>query len=169
MSRAPYLHPSHREAKTDQIGTSSHQNGYGNGVLLGNWYEDRFAPKAGDVAVAYPMPNTTVTDDFQHRTTKVRPLMKTADLGKELLLGQGGEPVPLPPKEIDKFRLKKALWAEERDMEPSAHFVTTKMQADGPVARSVAVGETAQRVIRPLISQFSQQQVTDHTHLSLRR
>eukprot|EP00995_Heteronema_vittatum_P003977 NODE_1612_length_925_cov_232.100457_g475_i1.p1 GENE.NODE_1612_length_925_cov_232.100457_g475_i1~~NODE_1612_length_925_cov_232.100457_g475_i1.p1 ORF type:complete len:221 (-),score=68.16 NODE_1612_length_925_cov_232.100457_g475_i1:186-848(-) len=42
-TRAPYLHPSQRNLKSDQIGPSSHKNEYTLGVLQGNWGEDRAA------------------------------------------------------------------------------------------------------------------------------
>eukprot|EP00659_Diplonema_papillatum_P012495 gene12495-19333_t len=41
MSKAPYLHPSQRNLRTEQVGPSSHQNEYHVGVLQGNWVEDR--------------------------------------------------------------------------------------------------------------------------------
>eukprot|EP01012_Entosiphon_sulcatum_P039599 TRINITY_DN5233_c0_g1_i1.p1 TRINITY_DN5233_c0_g1~~TRINITY_DN5233_c0_g1_i1.p1 ORF type:complete len:222 (+),score=34.54 TRINITY_DN5233_c0_g1_i1:146-811(+) len=41
--RTPYLHPSQRNLKADQIGPSSHKNQYNVGVLQSNWVEDRAA------------------------------------------------------------------------------------------------------------------------------
>eukprot|EP01062_Namystynia_karyoxenos_P022198 TRINITY_DN18488_c0_g1_i1.p2 TRINITY_DN18488_c0_g1~~TRINITY_DN18488_c0_g1_i1.p2 ORF type:complete len:244 (+),score=81.86 TRINITY_DN18488_c0_g1_i1:86-733(+) len=40
---APYLHPSQRNLKTEQVGPSAHLNDYHVGVLQGNWVEDRAA------------------------------------------------------------------------------------------------------------------------------
>eukprot|EP00756_Hemistasia_phaeocysticola_P058626 Hpha_TRINITY_DN3526_c0_g1::TRINITY_DN3526_c0_g1_i1::g.25684::m.25684 len=58
MSRAPYLHPSQRNLKTEQVGPSSHQNEYHTGVLQGNWVEDRAA--CGQYAVRCQLDRMTV-------------------------------------------------------------------------------------------------------------
>lgn len=42
-SKIPYLHPSLRNLKSEQVGLSSHKNVYQNGVLEGNWLEERMA------------------------------------------------------------------------------------------------------------------------------
>eukprot|EP00760_Papus_ankaliazontas_P022768 PhM_4_TR18988/c0_g1_i1/m.19583 len=41
MPQKPYLHPSQRTLRTQQIGASSHKNSYHIGVLDGNWCEEQ--------------------------------------------------------------------------------------------------------------------------------
>eukprot|EP00755_Sulcionema_specki_P004722 Sspe_Gene.4618::Locus_1521_Transcript_1_1_Confidence_1.000_Length_838::g.4618::m.4618 len=58
MSNIPYLHPSQRNLRKEQVGPSSHQNEYHVGVLHGNWVEDRAA--IGQKPVKVKMDTTTI-------------------------------------------------------------------------------------------------------------
>ena len=164
----PYLNPTQRNAKTEQIGTSGHANNYGNGCLLGNWYEDRFAPKAGDVADVYPMPKTTQQGDFVSKTVTGRPLIRTADLGREMLFGRGdAEYNKIPPKIVESLQKTQHKWTQERDPEQSSQFVTTKTATDADFLRAVGLS-TSQKSSLPRNTQFTGAHIRDTAHLSLR-
>ena len=59
MAKVPYLHPSQRNLRTEQVGPSSHQNEYHVGVLQGNWVEERIA--FGQQAVPVKLDSLTVS------------------------------------------------------------------------------------------------------------
>ncbi len=165
----PYLNPTHRNNSTEQIGTSGHCNNYQNGCLLGNWYEDRFAPKAGDVAVAYPMPKTTYKGDFVSKAVAVRPLIRTSDLGRELLFGGGdAEYNKLPPKQVDALQSTQRKWSQERDPEQSAHYQSTKTATEAELLRA-ANATGSERSVQPRKTGFTGSMIRDHAHLALRK
>ena len=165
----PYLNPTHRDLKTEQIGTSGHHNNYQNGCLLGNWYEDRFAPKAGDVEVAYPLPKSTYKGDFIKKAVPVRPLIRTADLGRELLFGKGdSEFNSLPAKQIGSLQNKQRQWSTDRDPEQSSHYKTTKAATESQLLRSLG-SEGASSSIQPRKTGFTGSAINDHAQLSLRK
>ena len=166
----PYLNPTHRDLKTEQIGTSGHNNNYQNGCLLGNWYEDRFAPKAGDSAeVIYPLPKSTYKGDFNSKAVPIRPLIRTADLGRELLFGKGdSEFNSLPAKQIGSLQNKQRQWNTDRDPEGSSHYKSTKSETESNLLRSLNASGVAQQ-IQPRKTGFTGSAVNDHSHLSLRK
>eukprot|EP01003_Olkasia_polycarbonata_P005846 NODE_581_length_798_cov_90.786382_g517_i0.p1 GENE.NODE_581_length_798_cov_90.786382_g517_i0~~NODE_581_length_798_cov_90.786382_g517_i0.p1 ORF type:complete len:229 (+),score=34.94 NODE_581_length_798_cov_90.786382_g517_i0:77-763(+) len=91
--KTPYLHPSHRNLKSEQIGPSSHKNEYNVGVLQGDfWVEDRaaFDQKYTNV----PLEATTIMKaSFQNPGTHA-PVQKTTpipqgEMDKQLMFGHG--------------------------------------------------------------------------------
>eukprot|EP01010_Urceolus_cornutus_P000023 NODE_1002_length_1176_cov_236.712511_g762_i0.p1 GENE.NODE_1002_length_1176_cov_236.712511_g762_i0~~NODE_1002_length_1176_cov_236.712511_g762_i0.p1 ORF type:complete len:217 (-),score=34.82 NODE_1002_length_1176_cov_236.712511_g762_i0:424-1074(-) len=95
-SGLPYLHPSQRNLKSEQIGPSSHKNNFSIGVLDGNWVEDREA--FTQTYVHAPSENTTVSRaSYQHpggkagtKPHRVDPIT-AGSLPRQLLFGHGND------------------------------------------------------------------------------
>ena len=139
MPRRSYLSPQFRNLHTEQIGPSSHKNEFRNGVLVGNWFEDRL-PRAPGASLtgssdgtALPPLTTTHQAQFYDKTRAVpsQPMQKTPDMGRSLLFGHSpsGAPVPesahMPEKQVDRFQSKRATWRRETD--PDLGGTTTSM------------------------------------------
>lgn len=88
-TKLPYLHPSQRNLKSEQIGPSSHKNEYTIGVLQGNWIEERagFEQKFVDA----PLESISVAKASYQNPAKLQQLAAatTSDLEKELIFGHG--------------------------------------------------------------------------------
>eukprot|EP00672_Neobodo_designis_P027837 CAMPEP_0174827224 /NCGR_PEP_ID=MMETSP1114-20130205/560_1 /TAXON_ID=312471 /ORGANISM="Neobodo designis, Strain CCAP 1951/1" /LENGTH=199 /DNA_ID=CAMNT_0016060833 /DNA_START=70 /DNA_END=669 /DNA_ORIENTATION=+ len=142
MPRRSYLSPQFRNLHTEQIGPSSHKNEYRNGVLNGNWAEDRI-PKTGGTlgtndGTALPPIGSTYTAQFADKSKAVpaQPMHKTPDMGRSLLFGHNPsrDPTSVPPgsevpkKEVARFQEKRNAW--RRDTDPdfggSTTLTTTK-------------------------------------------
>eukprot|EP00997_Jenningsia_sp_PLL12_P006734 NODE_3304_length_789_cov_105.739189_g2761_i0.p1 GENE.NODE_3304_length_789_cov_105.739189_g2761_i0~~NODE_3304_length_789_cov_105.739189_g2761_i0.p1 ORF type:complete len:216 (-),score=23.33 NODE_3304_length_789_cov_105.739189_g2761_i0:79-726(-) len=90
-TKLPYLHPSQRNLKSDQIGPSGHKNEYNVGVLQANWVEDRASFEQRFVDP--PLESTTICKaSYQHpgRIRRVEP-SPVGDMAKELLFGHGSD------------------------------------------------------------------------------
>lgn len=88
-TKTPYLHPSEKRLKSEQIGPSSHKNVYHAGVLTGNWIEERAG--FGQIPVSVPLETTTINKlSFQHpgRSRRQEPTPHT-DVERALLFGHG--------------------------------------------------------------------------------
>eukprot|EP00667_Euglena_gracilis_P018119 EG_transcript_19214 len=88
-TKLPYIHPTQRSLKCEQIGPSSHKNEYSLGVLSGNWIEElaSFEKKVVDM----PLEGTSVMKASYQRpaaTQQLRPV-PPKELEKELLFGHG--------------------------------------------------------------------------------
>jgi hypothetical protein len=144
---------------------------YSCGVLLHNWYEDRFAPKAGALADVYPMPKTTYQGAFPAKSEPLRSMLRTGDLGKEILFGQGSleQTNTMPTVTYHKYEKKKQEWSEMRDPEAAGQLVTSKKAVDavvkelGASQRSLSGAATFSRS-----STFSKSKLRDHESLGLR-
>lgn len=142
---------------------------YSSGVLLHNWYEDRFAPKVGVLADTYPMPPTTYQCDFVTKNTAVRPMLRTNDLGKEILFSQGStlESTSTPSVTISKFEKKKQQWSEMRDPELAGTLVSHKKAVDTHVSKELREKPPAASALNRS-SVFTKSKLTDHEQLGLR-
>lgn len=147
---------------------SSQASQYNCGVLLHNWYEDRFAPKAGALADVYPMPQTTYQDEFLSKTTAIRPMLRTGDLGKEILFGQGKLDEPsIPPVNFSKYEQKKKEWSELRNPEHAGRLLSTKHVVDTEVAQG-----SAALLVEPKMNKttnFTRATLYDHQNMGLRQ
>ena len=164
---------------------------YNCGVLLHNWYEDRFAPRAGSLADVYPVPLTTNQAEFAKKSAALRPMLRTGDLGKDLLFGQGGVESVAPPltttsadygatfkasrlgasggatqqaEDTGKFASMKEEWRRMRDPETAGQLETTKSLMDAHAKKQAA--NSVQTV--PRKSGFSSSYIREHENLGLR-
>ena len=168
MGKVPYLHPTHRSLKTEQIGPSSHKNEYRTGVLVGNWLEERL-PKV-DPAPA-PMPKPTTASEFVTKSVAPRHLVRAPDAGRDLLFGHStsshvGAAKPEPV--IPKFQKKRQEWAVDRD--PDTHFMKTTKTVEMDAVGEIVIRD--KQVLHDAAvksgASFSKTFVQDHRHMSLR-
>mmetsp|Transcript_65994 Transcript_65994/g.76660 ORF Transcript_65994/g.76660 Transcript_65994/m.76660 type:complete len:164 (-) Transcript_65994:185-676(-) len=153
----------------DPLTAGSQAARYNSGVLLHNWYEDRFAPKVGVLADTYPMPSTTYQGDFTGRPAPIRPMLRTNDLGKEILFSQGStlESTSTPSVTIARFEKKRQEWSEMRDPEHAGTLVSTKRAVDSHVARDLRENPPSISALNRSTN-FTKSKLTDHEHLNLR-
>lgn len=147
---------------------------YSSGVLLHNWYEDRFAPKAGALADVYPMPNTTYQGDFSAKSEPLRSMLRTGDLGKEILFGQGSleQTHAIPSVTFHKYEKKKQEWSEMRDPEAAGQLVSSQRAVDTQVVKELSASQrsfdgSGSQYSRK--STFSKSNLRDHEGLGLRQ
>ena len=155
MPRRSYLSPQFRNLHTEQIGPSSHKNEFRNGVLVGNWAEDRL-PKAGGTlggsdGTTLPPLGSTYSAQFADKSRAVpsQPMHKAPDMGRALLFGHNpsrdGTAAPagaeMPHKEVSRFQAKRSEWKRETDPDfgGGSTFTTTKR------AEMDSVGELVNR------------------------
>ena len=183
MKRKSYLSPQFRNLRTEQIGPSSHKNEYRNGVLCGNWQEERYkGDNAHDATKHVPGAlHTSYKKDFggdarvPEGAAGPAAMHRTPDLGRELLFGHSakaarGEPPATGPvlKGLPKLEAKKAQW--KADVNPdSAPMLSTK------AALSDSVGKMVQRDASILKDSkvasghsFSASFVAEHSQVGLR-
>lgn len=128
--RLPYLHPSQRNLRTEQIGPSSHKNEYRSGVLIGDHSE---AKASQNLVKAQPKLQTrTINRNSYYPITKPEPALfsRPQEYQKELLFGHSGfvestaqRAQPLAPK-TSKIDKKKEEWDGARD--PDATRILAK-------------------------------------------
>lgn len=177
---------------SDSLTNAAPMQSYNCGVLLHNWYEDRFAPRAGSLADVYPVPPTTHQEEFHKKSAAIRPMLRTGDLGKDLLFGQGGVNSVAPPLSttsadygasfkasqastmkqqaeetgsVGKFASMKEEWRRMRDPETAGQLETTKSLMDAE-ARKRAVAEPIQK--NPRKTGFTASHIREHENLGLR-
>lgn len=151
--------------------SSSQAAQYNCGVLLHNWFEDRFAPKAGALADVYPMPPSTYCADFTAKTTPIRPMLRTGDVGKEILFNQGSlEGTAMASVTYSKYDKKKQEWSEMRDPELAGHLVTTKAAVEAQMLKcaSSSAASSATNFSASRKSTFTKSRLTDHENMGLR-
>eukprot|EP00760_Papus_ankaliazontas_P025229 PhM_4_TR2536/c0_g1_i1/m.61221 len=85
--RLPYLHPSQRNLRTDQIGPSSHKNEFRPGVLIGEWQEQK---SAVGLRAVYPklQTRTIYRNSFYGDKADKALYSRPKDYPRELLFGQ---------------------------------------------------------------------------------
>lgn len=95
----PYLHPSQRSLKTDQIGPSGHKNQYHVGVLEGNWFEDRgsFGPQRSNLPAGKHF-STATTQRVSYQEDAAwqearQPTATSLEAPRELLFTHGAHPI----------------------------------------------------------------------------
>eukprot|EP00744_Colponema_vietnamica_P005819 GILI01008483.1.p1 GENE.GILI01008483.1~~GILI01008483.1.p1 ORF type:complete len:150 (+),score=32.82 GILI01008483.1:88-537(+) len=144
MSRAPYLHPTKRNYSTDQVGPSTHQNSYNQGVLLGNWYEERI-PK-NDVGGSpnasigkHDWPQSTAKADFGPKKVITRPMLVAPDLGRQLLFGQDASVTAWPSKTVKSLQAKQQGWAEQNNPDNAGAMTSTNAAASRSLLASQAI------------------------------
>jgi hypothetical protein len=90
----PYLHPSDRVLRSEQVGISNHQNQYNTGVLMGNWVAERGADETKLPPNAFNA-NTVHQTSFQHpqdlnpNALKRENLQVHEGLEKEIIFAHG--------------------------------------------------------------------------------
>ena len=146
MSKIPYLHPSQRNLRNEQVGPSNHQNEYHVGVLQDNWVEDRasFGQKQVNVKLdsltvakaSYQKPQEGVNYKavpYSQRETERHLLFgHGCDLHRtdyntihELTFSQSGGPT-----RNSLVAKKKAQWVVDNDPETDAYVTTRKLFHD---------------------------------------
>eukprot|EP00455_Lapot_gusevi_P050603 TRINITY_DN7369_c0_g1_i2.p1 TRINITY_DN7369_c0_g1~~TRINITY_DN7369_c0_g1_i2.p1 ORF type:complete len:177 (+),score=23.57 TRINITY_DN7369_c0_g1_i2:78-608(+) len=151
---------------------------FNSGVLLHNWYEDRFAPKAGALADVYPMPPTTYQAEYKQKSEPWRAMLRTGDLGKDILFGQGSleQTNTMPSVTFHKYEKKKQEWTEMRDPETAGQLVSTKKAVDTHVLKELqsSAASSSKRSLDSTgtsfsrNSTFSKSKLRDHEGLGLR-
>jgi hypothetical protein len=176
MGKVPYLHPTHRNLKTEQIGPSSHKNEYRTGVLVGNWLEERL-PKIDPSPGPWPQP--TSRGEFGPKTTAPRHLIRAPDAGRDLLFGHSsslhssGSATPTPTlnpinRQIPRFQQKRKDWAVDRD--PDTHYMKTTKKVEMDMVGEMVIRD--KQVLHDAAvktgASFVKTFVQDHRHMSLR-
>lgn len=192
MPRRAYLSPQFRNLHTEQIGPSSHKNEYRNGVLVGNWAEDRLprstnligtvTSESSPAATSLPPLSSTYKAQFSDKSKLVptQPMMKAPDLGRGLLFGHNGPSrgnhsasavESVPPKEVARFQEKRAEWRDVKDPDAARSFTTTKtaeMDRVGQLVQRDRDVMSATKATVPIPTNFSASFVNDHQVSGLR-
>ena len=148
MPRKAYLSPQFRNLRTEQIGPSSHKNEYRNGVLNGNWQEERYKGEVPEDTTRHVL-SSSYKGDFGG-SVKVpqgaggpAAMHRAPDLGRELLFGHStkparGEPAPVGAvkKNLPKLEAKKAEWKKAQDPD-AAPMESTKSALMDSVGKMV--------------------------------
>lgn len=99
-SKIPYLHPSLRILKSEQVGLSSHKNYYSdNRVLEGNWVEERMAKenllkstKPKFDSISETMDKYRDPKSYKEYPNIGSELMTTTELDRDILFAHGNNP-----------------------------------------------------------------------------
>eukprot|EP01059_Diplonema_ambulator_P020101 TRINITY_DN33793_c0_g1_i1.p1 TRINITY_DN33793_c0_g1~~TRINITY_DN33793_c0_g1_i1.p1 ORF type:complete len:178 (+),score=26.54 TRINITY_DN33793_c0_g1_i1:47-535(+) len=162
MSRAPYLHPSQRNLKNDQVGPSSHQNEYHVGVLQGNWVEERVVYNQRPQNVKLDC-LTVSRASYQNHGPGVEKAVPVSqhETSRHLLFGHGTDLTQTDfsttssiaythtscpdtiPQSNSLLAKKRAQWVVENDPEQD-HYKSTKKESHDATADYIR--RTAKRV-----------------------
>eukprot|EP01060_Flectonema_neradi_P029790 TRINITY_DN419_c4_g1_i1.p1 TRINITY_DN419_c4_g1~~TRINITY_DN419_c4_g1_i1.p1 ORF type:complete len:184 (+),score=27.43 TRINITY_DN419_c4_g1_i1:154-705(+) len=147
MSKIPYLHPSQRNLRNEQVGPSNHQNEYHVGVLQDNWVEDRAS--FGQKQVKVKLDSLTVAQASYQKppegmNCKPSPYCQR-ETERHLLFGHGSDlhctdyntihnmtynSTKDPSARNSLVAKKKAQWESDNDPEADAYVTTRKLFHD---------------------------------------
>eukprot|EP00759_Apiculatamorpha_spiralis_P023083 PhF_6_TR26985/c0_g1_i2/m.39384 len=143
--RLPYLHPSQRNLRTEQIGPSSHKNEYRSGVLIGEWAEVK---TGGSVqTVQSKLQTRTIYRNSFYGMNNTEPALyaKPKEYSKDILFGHADDSVTTTTSngatQKSLMERKQAEWESVRDPDfaRSLHMKTTSKSAayKGPEHKSL--------------------------------
>ena len=124
--RLPYLHPSQRNLRTEQIGPSSHKNEFRPGVLIGDWNE---AKTAANVISVQPKLQTRTINRNSYYGIPADPALfsRPQEYTRDLLFGHSGFDATAHPQSenLTRTEKKKQEWERMRDPDVFRVLATT--------------------------------------------
>eukprot|EP01063_Lacrimia_lanifica_P039516 TRINITY_DN8696_c0_g4_i1.p2 TRINITY_DN8696_c0_g4~~TRINITY_DN8696_c0_g4_i1.p2 ORF type:complete len:134 (+),score=59.62 TRINITY_DN8696_c0_g4_i1:91-492(+) len=127
MAARPYLHPSQRNLKSEQVGPSSHTNEYHVGVLQGNWVEERRAIVQNPVDTKLDSMTVSRASYQKPRAgevVKTKPVSQN-ETPRNLLFGHGTDKIGDAGQRSALVEKKRADWNNENDPEASMYHTTS--------------------------------------------